>query len=252
MECDSCPDQYRLPACLPHWLYVSLFFVPRRCPVSVVCPLLRCVKHAMPRRCPVSQLLQVQRHECRGPVREFRWSHANRQDITVFVETTQSRSIQMVFGSQFDHQRSGYHGEFDEINRTTIFLRGVRFSGIHATVTLNMTFLKMATSETQQWHCVGQPIIITELDDDHIPLPHSSLPASSTTLTTLQQRYFPTTLLALGDLVNSSSSVPSSSASSSSSSSAVATDSTSSSSSHPSSGPYTSLTWEKYLESLRV
>ena len=216
MECDSCPDQYRLPACLPPWLYVSLFFVPRRCPISVVCPLLRCVKHAMPRRCPVSQLLQVQRHECRGPVREFCWSHANRQDITVFVETTQSRSIQMVFGSQFDHQRSGYHGEFDEVNRTTIFLRGVRFSGIHATVTLNMTFLKMALSETQQWHCVGQPIIITELDDNHIPLPHSSLSASSTTLTTLQQRYFPTTLLALGDLVNSSSTVPSSSASSSS------------------------------------
>ena len=213
---------------------------------------MRCVKHTMPRRCPISQLLQVQRHEARGPVREFRWSHANRQDITVFAETTHSRSIQMVFGSQFDHQRSGYHGEFDEINRTTIFLRGVRFSGIHATVTLNMTFLKMATSETQQWHCVGQPIIITELDDDHIPLPHSSLPGSSTTLTTLQQRYFPTTLLALGDLVNSSSTVPSSSASSSSSSSAVATDSTSSSSSHPSSGPYTSLTWEKYLESLRV
>ena len=248
MECDSCPDQYRLPACLPPWLYVSLFFVPRRCPISVVCPLLRCVKHAMPRRCPVSQLLQVQRHECRGPVREFRWSHANRQDITVFVETTQSRSIQMVFGSQFDHQRSGYHGEFDEVNRTTIFLRGVRFSGIHATVTLNMTFLKMALSETQQWHCVGQPIIITELDDNHIPLPHSSLSASSTTLTTLQQRYFPTTLLALGDLVNSSSTVPSSSASSSLSSSAVATDSTSSRSSHP----YKSLTWEKYVESLRV
>ena len=205
----------------------------------------------MPRRCPIREQLLVPRHEASGPVRQFRWSHQGKEDITVYVETSRPRAIQMIFGAEFGHQQSGYHGDFQEINRTTIFMNDVRYLGVHATWAHKFTFLKMATSETQQWHCVGKPIIITELDDDHNPLPHSSLPASSITsmLTTLQQRYFPT-LLALGDSSSASPPLPSSSASasSSSSSSVVPTDSTSSTSW----SPYNSLTWEKYIESLRV
>jgi hypothetical protein len=206
----------------------------------------------MPRRCPIREQLLVPRHEASGPVRQFRWSHHGKEDITIYVETSRPRAIQMIFGAEFGHQQSGYHGDFQEINRTTIFMNDVRYLGVHATWAHKFTFLKMATSSTQQWHCVGQPIVITELDANHIPLPHSSSPAaaSSTMLTTLQQRYFPPMLALLGESSSASPPLPSSSASasSSSSSSAVATDSTSSSSSHP----YTSMTWEKYIESLRV
>ena len=188
-------------------------------------PLSSTVNHTMPKRCQILEELQVKRHEAIGPVRQFRWSHANRQDILVFVETTKSRAIQMIFGSQFDHQQTGYHGDFFELNRTTIFMRGIRYSGIHAEWTHNLTFLKMADSETQQWHCMNHPIIITELDDDSNPIPHSSAPSS------------------LSSLPSSSSSVPSSSASSSSSYSASASASAASSASHP----YNSMTWEQYV-----
>ena len=205
----------------------------------------------MPRRCPIREQLLVPRHEASGPVRTFRWSHHGKEDITVCVETSSPRAIQMIFGAEFGHQQSGYHGDFREINRTTIFMNDVRYLGVHATWGHHLCFLKMATSHSQQWHCVGQPIVITELDANHMPMPHSSSPAAapSTMLTTLQQRYFPPMLALLGgDSSSASPPLPSSSASasSSSSSSAVATDSTSSSSSHP----YTSMTWEKYIESL--
>ena len=108
---------------------------------------------------------QPPRHEANGPVRRFRWSHVGREDIIIEVETANQRCIQMLFGPQFNFNRSGFHGSWFALNSTTVFIRGLRYKGANAKFKHDMIFLKVTNAMVNEWRCTTFPITITQLDN---------------------------------------------------------------------------------------
>ena len=103
-------------------------------------------------------------------MRRFQWCHQGREDIIIEKETKHPRSnpIQLVFGAQFNFRQSGFHGEWFDLNKTTVFLREIRYSGQDAQWKHNLIFLLDPSATRRTWRCTSFPIRIVELD---APLP---------------------------------------------------------------------------------
>ena len=168
------------------------------------------------------------RHEALGDVRRFLWAHRGREPIIVEAETSSPNCIQMLFGAEFNFQRSGFHGEWFVLNRTTIFVRGLRYQGVRAQWTHNLIFLRVASAVATTYRCTTFPITITELAE--------TLPSSWGRLSSLEDISSGAAADVWREYISSSGS-----------SSSATTSSGSSTPSESSSTSFNSWTWENYI-----
>ena len=184
------------------------------------------------------------RHVPTCETRRYRVEHTGRQDYMIEVEVSDARAVQMQFGSDFNFQRSGYHGHWQQLNSTTVFLRQVRYKGADAVFKHTLIFFKdtspLCSEDT--WRCTSFPMVMTMI-------PHGPPPEWSRTKAVVAD----ITHEAFAAYIHSSSS--SSSSSSAAFTSSIATSSTSSSSG-PSQSSFaateTSWTWLDYQEHTRI
>ena len=102
------------------------------------------------------------RHVPTCETRRYRVQHRGRQDYMIEVEVADACAVQMQFGSDFNFQRSGYHGHWQDLNSTTVFLRQVRYKGADADWKHTLIFFKdTSPGHIDTWRCTSFPIVMS-------------------------------------------------------------------------------------------
>ena len=165
-----------------------------------------------------AMVITFPRHVPTCETRRYRVQHHGRQDYMIEVEVADAAAVQMQFGSQFNFQRSGHHGHWQQLNSSTVFLRQIRYKGADAAFKHTLIFFK-DTSPGQApdtWRCTSFPMVM-------IMIPHGDPPEWSRTtseVADLTQEAFTEYLLSSSTSSSSSSSDEHRTSSSTSSSSA--------------------------------